>query len=143
MMIKNFLYFDSDVVDEVYSQLGGEFTKDQIADVMDCSVGYLHHVMTYTDCISLYIPKIGYVHVNKEEMIKRKTILDRNRASTRGAFSKSIKDEMKAMNEKLKHIDDEEYNIVPVKCDMPLAVYRLRSFRPWSKTQSFQNNIKF
>lgn len=142
-MNEKFLCFDSDVVDAVYNKFGGKYTKDQIRDVMDCSIGYLHHVMTYTDCVKLNIPGLCAVYANKEQLIKRKRFLDGCKIKNHGCMASHIKDEYAAIEGKLEAMENKEYDVLPVNRKMSPAIRALKSNKSWDYIQKFQNKIQF
>lgn len=137
-----FLAFDSDVVDMVFDRFGGKYTKEQIQDVLTCSVGYIHHIMTYTDCVKLNIPGLCVMYANKRDLEKRHRLLD-GRLKRFNRLSAANAMELEAAKGKLEAMDNKEYDIVPVRQDMYNAMYKLKDKKSWSYIQKFQNTIQF
>lgn len=137
------IYFDSDVIDKVYDIFEGQYTKAQIKDVFDASVSYIHHAMTYTDVVSMYIRNIGFIHCNEKELLRRKRMLESYRSYCRGVFPRRLKDELSAIDAKLEKINSGQYDIAPVRGDVAASVYNMLKGLTWDKIQNFQNKIKF
>lgn len=135
--------FDSDVINKVYEIFEGKYTKAQIKDVFDASVSYIHHAMTYTDVVSMYIRNIGFIHCNEKDLLRRKRLLENYRSYCSGIFPRRLKDELDAINGKLDKINSGQYDIVPVKGDISASLYNMLKGLTWDKIQNFQNKIKF
>lgn len=142
-MTNNYLHFDSDIVEAVYNNFGGKYTKKQIEDVFNCSVSYLHHLLTHTEAISVYVNKIGYFHTSEKDLIKRKHFLE-DKAARRGVVSKKILNELKMIDHKMKILSSPMYDGSPVHTDLRECMRRSpKNKKSWDYVQDYQNKMKF
>lgn len=134
--------FDFDIVESVYQKFNGKYSKRQIEDVLSSSVSYMHHLMKYTDAISVKIPYIGKFVVNKYRMNIRLSRL-RNREK-REPLSKYTKLEKETLEEKLDSISkgtDDVVRSCPVTKNIRAWSYNILSGHSFEYIQDFQNNL--
>lgn len=142
-MNKNYLYFSEDVVDIVFDKLKGKFTKEQIFDVFDTSISFIHDTMRYTDVVSIYIRYIGFMSANKKQMVERKNQIEKIIKSRKRRSFDSLNKELECLNKKIAIIDSPEYDIRPITSDINRSIYNMRMGKKWDDVQEFQNKIVF
>lgn len=143
MINSDYMAYPNDVVDEVYERLGGKYTKKQIWDVFDASISYVHAIMKYTDNLSIRIPHIGYMWVNKREMEMRVEAIKKFISGNRGKASKKLLKELECLEERIAVIPDNLKNGHPLITNVVKSRVSLRSRRSWEEVQKFQNKIVF
>lgn len=95
--------FEFDIIDRVYGEFGGMYTKEQIGDVLDASVSYAHHIMRYTDAWCVKIPYIGKMVVNGQMMkLRLRRILNMEK---RGPLSGVMETEKEALQKRIAEVD--------------------------------------
>lgn len=75
MSSKKEIVFTDDILQEVSKENGWEY--DKVRGVYDTTISYIHHLANKTDCLSIFIPKLGTLYLKyynlKKELERLKT----------------------------------------------------------------------
>jgi hypothetical protein len=98
--------YDEDVIREVYGQLGGQYPVEMIRGILDASVNYTHQMIRYSDKLAVPIPRMGWLTANEGriERMRKFLRLRADRARRGSAADEYLRDELKAMDIKLRKL---------------------------------------
>lgn len=139
----SYMAFMEDVVNEVYLRFEGKYTKEQIWDVFDASISYIHSIMKYTENMSIRIPHIGHMWVNKREMMMRVQVIKKFMAGNKGKATKKMLKELEMLEKRIAAIPDNLVNGHPLVTNVVKSRMALKGGRSWDNIQDFQNKIIF
>lgn len=143
MIDKDYFANMKDVVDEVYERLGGKYTREQIFDVFDASISYIHSIMKYTDNMAIRIPHIGHMWVNEREMMMRRDCIKKYMSDNMGKAPKLMLSELENIDKRLKEIPEDLPRGHPLTCNVVRSRIMMRRNTTWDKLQKFQNKVIF
>lgn len=135
--MERILAFSCDVVDEVYSRLEGRYSREQIFDVFDASISFIHHTMTSSLTLSLYIQNLGYMLVSLPDMEKRLKTLEKK------ALTDVEKKEMESLRKRIDDVRENYMNYRVITRDVKTSIHGLTRGKSLDYIQEFQNNIRF
>lgn len=133
---RRLISFDSLLFKEVSEKSGGMFTPEQVMDVWEAAVSYVHHVLRFTSLVSVKIPFLGKMYVNIHEMISRRDKLIRIKDKAK-YWDKKRQAELDALTEKIEYM-----NRFKLKKGDPYIRHtsaNLRAMRKGMKFEEIQN----
>lgn len=139
---RKLISFDSNIFKEASEKSGGKFTPDQVMDVWEAAVAYIHHVLRFTAQVGVRLPFLGTMFVNVHEMISRRDKLLRIKTKAKN-WDKKKQAELDAITEKIEYLSQFDYK----KGDPYIrhTSANIRSMRKGMKFEEIQNiqNKKF
>jgi hypothetical protein len=91
--------FDDDIIEDVYHQFEGRYSRQLIRRILDCSVNRFRQMERFSDKLALYIPGTGYLVADRTAMNQRLQKLRRRERA--GKLTAHERTEMQALEIKL------------------------------------------
>lgn len=133
--------FEKNIVDDVYEKFEGKYTKEQIFDVFDSSVSYIHHLIRYEDAYFVRIPFIGMVAINLPELkIAQYRLTKKHKLKQREVI------ELENINKKIVYLESNrpsKWRSHPIYKGIKRSIKNLRLGNTFSEVQHNQNSKVF
>lgn len=101
---------EKEIVERVYENLNGQFTKYQILNVLQASLAYIENVARFTDVMSIKLFGVGTIKMNLKGMRWRRRLYGkvREHIGKTESWHRAYRAEMEALDKKIAELEKGE-----------------------------------